>query len=192
MHSWMNDKSKAGKPDADEVKQFAELYKGSNAGEKKAMVQKWLSAGGTKCKPKAFVSSIIETQNASESGTLKRMQLPGRIAELEGLCQEHFPTMGEFQAAIQELIDQNHDDFPPPEEMRTRPGKSFWSTRFHYFYDKGVSNTNIVKATQQISKESELSGHHSVETMELDVHILPTSNAAAAVADAPEPTAPPE
>eukprot|EP00971_Amphidinium_carterae_P268865 5334115-Amphidinium_carterae.1 len=67
MHSWINDKSKAGKVEADDVKQFAELYKGSSGVEKKAMIQKWLSAGGTKCKPKALVSAIIETGSATES-----------------------------------------------------------------------------------------------------------------------------
>eukprot|EP00971_Amphidinium_carterae_P258830 5137009-Amphidinium_carterae.2 len=150
MHSWLNDKSK---PDADDVKQIADLYRASSQIEKKALVQRWLSAGGTKCKPKALVSAIIETQNASETGSIKRMQLPGRIAEMEGLSRDHFASMGDFQAAIQELIDQSHLDFPPPEDASTRPGKSFWSTRFHYFYQKGVENTNTVKATQQISKE---------------------------------------
>eukprot|EP00971_Amphidinium_carterae_P029982 589708-Amphidinium_carterae.1 len=75
--------------------------------------------------------------------------------------------------------------------MRTRAGKSFWSTRYHYYYDKGVSNLNLVKATQLISKESELGGSNSVEPMELDVQILGTANGGA-VADAPEPSAPPE
>eukprot|EP00971_Amphidinium_carterae_P219687 4361672-Amphidinium_carterae.1 len=56
-----------------------------------------------------------------------------------------------------------------------------------------VDNTNTVKVTQQISKETEMTTSNMGDSMDLDIQILGTTSAqAAAVSDAAEPTAPPE
>ena len=105
---------------AADCQELGSLYKScTGADERRAFIQRWLHAGGSKGDVKALIEQEVILRNESKKDLTTGFQTPGNIAKLLNLNHNWYPTVDLFQQALQREIAANQAAHPPPGDVST-------------------------------------------------------------------------
>ena len=133
------------------------MYQGcTGVAQKKAFIGRWLANGGSKGDLQFLVKQEIDHQNKAKAVRSSGYMTPGQIATLVHVQQSVYDTEEAYRSALKFVIVQNQMEHPPKSGPAMIPGPDFWTSKFSFYHQGILEETEENTTKQHFSKVSDM------------------------------------